>query len=104
MRSWASTIFCYSNGGYAGNVATGAGSAASVIGRSQTQGAIEQTGRSLDVAIQGNGYIEVRQADGTIGLTRNGALEMNAQGQLTSQEATSCSRRSRFPRVSILRT
>jgi flagellar basal-body rod protein FlgG len=76
----------YSNGGYAGNVPTGAGAAARVVGRSQVQGAIQQTGRPLDVAIQGNGYIEVRRPDGTIGLTRNGVLEMTATGQLTNQE------------------
>jgi len=76
----------YSNGGYAGNVPTGAGTAAHVVGRSQEQGAIQQTGRPLDVAVQGPGYIEVRRPDGTIGLTRNGVLEMNAQGQLTNQQ------------------
>jgi flagellar basal-body rod protein FlgG len=76
----------YSNGGYAGNVPTGAGTAAQVVGRSQEQGAMQQTGRPLDVAIQGAGYLEVRRPDGTIGLTRNGALQMNAQGQLTNQQ------------------
>ncbi len=76
----------YSNGGYAGNVPTGAGAAAQIVGRSQAQGPIQQTGRSLDVAIQGPGYLEVRRPDGTIGLTRNGALEMGAGGQLTNLE------------------
>jgi flagellar basal-body rod protein FlgG len=37
------------------NVATGAGSASGIIGRSSEQGSIQQTGRSLDVAIQGPG-------------------------------------------------
>jgi flagellar basal-body rod protein FlgG len=76
----------YSNGGYAGNVPTGAGTAAQVLGRSQEQGPIQQTGRPLDLAIQGPGYLEVRRPDGTIGLTRNGVLEMNPQGQLTNQQ------------------
>jgi flagellar basal-body rod protein FlgG len=76
----------YSNGGYAGNVPTGAGSSSQIVGRSQVQGPIQQTGRPLDVAIGGDGYLEVRRPDGTIGLSRNGALEMNAQGQLTNQE------------------
>jgi flagellar basal-body rod protein FlgG len=66
------------------NVATGAGSASAIIGRSDAQGSIQQTGRSLDVAIQGLGYIEVQRPDGTIGLTRNGALQTNAKGQLTN--------------------
>jgi len=78
----------YSPGGVASgsSVATGAGAAASIIGRSQLQGALQQTNRPLDVAIIGEGYIEVRRPDGTIGLTRNGVLEVNAQGQLTNQE------------------
>jgi flagellar basal-body rod protein FlgG len=76
----------YSNGGYGSNVATGAGSAAELMGRNQTQGAMEQTGQPLDVAVQGEGFIEVRRFDGTIGLTRNGRLELNAKRQLTNQE------------------
>lgn len=75
----------YSNGGYGSTVATGAGAAAQVVGHDQTQGAIEQTGQPLDVAIQGQGFIEVRRPDGTIGLTRNGRLELNAKRELTNQ-------------------
>lgn len=75
----------YSNGNYGSNVATGAGAAAEVMGRDQTQGAIQQTGQPLDVAIGGEGYLEVRRPDGTIGLTRNGALQLNDKRQLTTQ-------------------
>ncbi len=75
----------YSNGNYGSNVATGAGAAAEVVGRDQTQGAIQQTGQPLDVAIGGEGYLEVRRPDGTIGLTRNGALQLNDKRQLTTQ-------------------
>lgn len=66
-------------------VGTGAGTASGVMGRSQVQGAINPTGRPLDVSIQGEGYLQVRRPDGTIGLTRNGGLEVNAQGQLATQ-------------------
>lgn len=76
----------YSNGGYGSTVATGAGSASQIIGRDQTQGAMQQTGQPLDVAVQGEGFIEVRRFDGTIGLTRNGRLEINAKRQLTNQQ------------------
>jgi flagellar basal-body rod protein FlgG len=67
-------------------VATGAGSAAAIVGRNQAQGALQHTDRPLDVAIQGEGYLEVRRPDGTIGLTRNGALQVDGQGRLTNQE------------------
>jgi flagellar basal-body rod protein FlgG len=76
----------YSNGNYGSNVATGAGTEAQAVGRDQTQGAINHTGQPLDVAVQGEGFIEVRRFDGTIGLTRNGRLEINANRQLTNQQ------------------
>jgi flagellar basal-body rod protein FlgG len=65
--------------------ATGAGAAAEIAGRNAQEGSLQQTGRSLDVAIQGPGYIEVRRPDGTIGLTRNGSLELNGARQLVTQ-------------------
>jgi flagellar basal-body rod protein FlgG len=76
----------YASGGAqsGSTVATGAGAAASVTGRSQLQGTIEQTGQPLDVAIEGEGYLEVRRPDGTIGLTRNGTLQVDSQGRLTT--------------------
>jgi flagellar basal-body rod protein FlgG len=76
----------YSNGAYGSTVPTGAGSASSIVGRDQSQGAIDTTNRQLDVAVQGPGYLEVRRGDGSIGLTRNGRLELNAKRQLTNQE------------------
>jgi flagellar basal-body rod protein FlgG len=66
------------------NAMVGAGSAASTIGYSQAQGSLEKTGNPLDVAIAGPGYLEVRQPSGNIGLTRNGTLQLNSQGQLTT--------------------
>jgi flagellar basal-body rod protein FlgG len=76
----------YSNGAYGSTVPTGAGSASAIVGRDQSQGAIQTTNRQLDVAIQGQGYLEVRRPDGSIGLTRNGRLELNTKRQLTNQE------------------
>jgi flagellar basal-body rod protein FlgG len=64
--------------------ATGAGAAAEIIGRNDAQGSLQQTGRALDVAINGPGYLEVRRSDGTIGLTRNGALQLDSGGQLVT--------------------
>jgi flagellar basal-body rod protein FlgG len=64
-------------------VATGAGTAATFIGRDASEGALQQTGRPLDVAIEGNGFIQVRRPDGTTGLTRNGALQVDGSGRLT---------------------
>jgi flagellar basal-body rod protein FlgG len=79
----------YSTGGLAAtgsNVATGAGASSAIIGRNQAEGSLQNTGRTLDVAINGPGYLQVRRNDGTIGLTRNGALQLDSQGQLTNQD------------------
>lgn len=62
----------------------GAGAAASTVGFSQTLGTSEQTGNPLDLALQGEGFFEVRQPDGTLGLTRNGTFQLNARGQITT--------------------
>jgi len=46
-------------------------------------GSLSETGRSLDVAIQGAGFLTVRTADGGEAYTRAGDLTLNADGQLT---------------------
>lgn len=45
-----------------------------------TPGAIQQTGRSLDVAVEGKGWLSVQRADGSEAYTRNGALKINENG------------------------
>jgi flagellar basal-body rod protein FlgG len=66
------------------NFATGAGSTAAIVGRNQSAAQLQQTGQPLDVALLGQGFLQVRRPDGTLGLTRNGTLELNANRQLTT--------------------
>jgi flagellar basal-body rod protein FlgF len=47
------------------------------------QGGQIDTGRTLDIAVQGNGWIAVQGADGTEGYTRAGDLRLTADGMLT---------------------
>jgi flagellar basal-body rod protein FlgG len=63
----------------------GSGAAASMIGRNDAQGASQETGRSLDVAIQGPGYIQVKNG-GQRSLTRDGNLQVDAQGRIAMQD------------------
>ncbi|MBV9826702.1 MAG: flagellar basal body rod protein FlgF [Alphaproteobacteria bacterium] len=49
-------------------------------------GPIEHTGRSLDVAVNGSGWIAVKTADGSSALTRNGALSVSATGILQTND------------------
>jgi flagellar basal-body rod protein FlgG len=63
-------------------VATGAGAAATIVGRGAAPGTVMDTGRSLDVALIGDGYLEVRDAAGKRMLTRDGSLERKDTGRL----------------------
>ena len=49
-----------------------------------TQGNIQQTGNNFDVAIQGDGFFQVLLPDGTTAYTRDGAFQLNSQGQLVT--------------------
>jgi flagellar basal-body rod protein FlgG len=77
----------YNEVNIAGTTTTlGAGAAAQTIGRDQSQGAIQNTGNPLDLAIEGSGFFTVKRSDGTTALTRDGAFEVNSRGQLTTAE------------------
>lgn len=45
-----------------------------------TKGTMQTTGRDLDVAVQGDGFLAVQAEDGTEGYTRAGDLHIDAQG------------------------
>ncbi|HJW05091.1 MAG TPA: flagellar basal-body rod protein FlgG [Rhodanobacter sp.] len=49
-----------------------------------TQGNIEQTGNSLDLAVQGRGFLQVTMPDGSIAYTRDGSLHMDQNGQIVT--------------------
>lgn len=50
-----------------------------------TPGSITHTGRDLDVAIQGSGWIAVQDAQGREAYTRAGSLQINANGLLQTR-------------------
>ena len=54
----------------------------SSVGFDATSGAMQSTGRDLDVAIQGRGYIAVQGRDGREAYTRAGNLRVDPTGQL----------------------
>lgn len=60
-------------------------SVASTPGALMTPGPIETTGRSLDVALGGDGFLAVQLPDGQEAYTRNGNIQQDADGQLTVQ-------------------
>ncbi len=67
-----------------GGVRTGAGVVAGSAGRSFAQGALQRTDNPLDVAVEGEGFLRVVLPDGRQGLTRDGALRLDASGTLVT--------------------
>lgn len=51
-----------------------------------SQGAAVSTDRSLDIAIQGEGFLQVMRSDGTLGYTRDGSLQKDSNGQLCTSD------------------
>lgn len=68
--------------GAGAGVTTGNGAAADYIGRSFAEGALRRTDRSLDLAVAGPGFFQVRLADGRLGLTRDGNFQPGPDGRL----------------------
>ena len=48
------------------------------------QGSLQQTGGNLDLAIKGQGFFQVQLPDGTTAYTRDGAFQVDANGQLVT--------------------
>ena len=54
--------------------------------RLMTQGTLQQTGNTLDVAIQGTGWFKILMPDGTFSYTRDGSFQMDSQGRIVTAE------------------
>jgi flagellar basal-body rod protein FlgG len=52
--------------------------------RSFEQGSLQQSGNNLDLAINGSGFLQVTMPDGTVGYTRDGSLQLDAQGRMVT--------------------
>ncbi|MEQ4538695.1 MAG: flagellar basal-body rod protein FlgG [Billgrantia sp.] len=52
--------------------------------RLHTQGGLEQTENSRDLAINGNGFFQVLMPDGTTAYTRDGSFQLNENGQMVN--------------------
>jgi len=61
----------------------GIGSTVSAINQDFSLGAVEQTGRSLDIAIDGDGFFATRDSEsGDVKFSRNGNFELNETGNV----------------------
>ena len=60
---------------------------ASTPGADMSAGPLTQTGRALDVAVRGDGWLTVQMADGSEAYTRLGSLQVGAEGQITTMDS-----------------
>jgi len=58
---------------------------AATTGADLAAGTVQRTGRDLDVAVQGDGFIAVQARDGTEVYTRDGSFDLNPEGQLQTR-------------------
>ena len=68
--------------GAGGSGGAGIGVAVSTIAQQFTQGNVTTTGNSLDVAINGNGFFQLAQPDGSLAYTRDGAFKLDKDGYI----------------------
>jgi flagellar basal-body rod protein FlgG len=64
----------------------GHGTRVAEISHSFSQGALKETGRDLDLAIEGDGFFEVTQPDGTLAYTRDGSFRKTSSGQVVTTD------------------
>lgn len=64
----------------------GLGVRTSATSRIFTEGILQATGRTTDVAIEGEGFFQVIRTDGTIAYTRDGSFNIDSQGQLCTSD------------------
>jgi flagellar basal-body rod protein FlgG len=54
--------------------------------KQHTQGNFQQTGNSLDIAIEGEGFFQINMPDGTLAYTRDGAFKKDSTGRIVTAE------------------
>ena len=71
---------------YATGLNLGTGVRVQGTARIDTQGAMQTTGNSLDLALDGDGYFQVQLPGGQLGYTRAGNFSRSAEGLLVTSE------------------
>jgi flagellar basal-body rod protein FlgG len=64
----------------------GMGTATASIEKVFSQGEIKSTGRNLDIAIEGNGFLELLLPDGEYAYSRTGHLQIDREGLLVNSD------------------
>ncbi len=72
-------------GGTPASMQMGHGATAVATVRNFTQGSLAETGNPLDLAVNGDGFFQVRKPDGSVAFTRDGTFGLSADGELVTQ-------------------
>lgn len=64
----------------------GLGVKTAAIYRNTGQGTLQSTENPLDIAVQGRGYYQITQPDGSIAYTRDGSFQLSPDGQLVTAD------------------
>ncbi len=67
-------------------IQVGMGSKLSAVSKLFSQGDFQQTGNEMDMAIQGKGFFQVLQPDGTTAYSRMGAFRLDSAGQMVTAD------------------
>jgi flagellar basal-body rod protein FlgG len=70
----------------ASELQVGNGSVPVATARSFAQGDIQPTQNKLDIALQGEGFFQIRRPDGTLAYTRDGSFKMSGDGTLVTSQ------------------
>lgn len=67
-------------------IQVGLGVKTGAISRDTGQGTVRSTENSLDIAVQGRGYLQVQLPDGTTAYSRDGALKLSPDGIIVTSQ------------------
>jgi flagellar hook protein FlgE len=73
----------------AGGINAGIGVSVATVSQMFTQGNISVTGNDLDLAINGNGFFELGQSDGSMAYSRAGMFKLDADGNIINNDGAS---------------
>ena len=65
-------------------IQVGRGTHLAAVQRLHAQGSLEQTSRPFDLAIEGEGFLQVNLPNGNVAYTRDGSLQISDQGTLVT--------------------
>ncbi|MCL2658340.1 MAG: flagellar hook protein FlgE [Betaproteobacteria bacterium] len=80
-------VYAAALNGAASGVQVGIGVATAQVAQSFTQGNVTPTNNPLDIAINGNGFFQIRQPDGSMAYTRNGQFELDKSGYIVTPQS-----------------